>query len=71
MILRPSQNFSCSRTARHRVGESKSAELTVPLCREEHRLVALALHGAYPNTGLALLVIQNVERRPFIGEVRP
>jgi hypothetical protein len=53
------------------VGESKSAELTVPLCREEHRLVALALHGAYPNTGLALLVIQNVERRPFIGEVRP
>ena len=36
MILRPSQIFSCSRTARYRVGKSKSAELTVPLCPEKH-----------------------------------
>jgi hypothetical protein len=33
-------------------------------------VVALALHGAYPNTGLALLVIQSIERKPSIGEVR-
>jgi hypothetical protein len=33
-------------------------------------LVALALHGAYPNTGLALLVIQNIERKPPIREAR-
>lgn len=29
-------------------------------------VVALALYGAYPNTGLALLVIQNIERKPAI-----
>lgn len=27
-------------------------------------VVALALFGAYPNTGLALVIIKNIERRP-------
>ena len=31
-------------------------------------VVALAIHGAYPNTGLALLAIKNIERRPGLWQ---